>query len=196
MALEHKDQERIFIEQLKAGSKVAFKSLFDAYAPKVHAFAFSYLKNDQDAEELLQDLFLKCWEIRATLDSSKSIKSLLFKICINLIYDLIRRRNIEQAYLEFLTKNDPSDGSSTWHELIYNEMVANLNQLVAAMPEQRRHIFRLSKEESLSNDEIAGQLGLSKRTVENQLYRAVSFLKEKLVNGSLPGLLFFFLNCQ
>jgi len=196
MAFENRDQEKIFIEQLKAGSKVAFKSLFDIYAPKIHAFAYSYLKNEQDAEELLQDLFLKCWEIRGTLDSSKSIKSLLFKICINQIYDLIRRKNIEQAYLEFVAKDDLSDNSSTWHELIYNEMLANLKLLVAAMPEQRQQIFRLSKEEGLSNDEIAQQLSLSKRTVENQLYRAVSFLKEKLGAGSLPGLLFFFLNCQ
>ena len=186
MDIEQKDQVRLIIEQLKAGSREAFRLLFDAYAPKIHAFALSYLKNESDAEELLQELFLKLWEMRGDLDSSKNIKSFLFKICINLIYDLIRRKNIEQAYLNFAGKNDQTNSDSTWYEVIYNDMLTNLNQLVAGMPDQRQRIFKLSKEEGLSNEEIALQLGLSKRTVENQLYRAVSFLKERL-GAKLPA---------
>jgi RNA polymerase sigma-70 factor (ECF subfamily) len=64
------------------------------------------------------------------------------------------------------------------------------------MPEQRQHIFRLSKEDGLSNEEIAQQLHISRRTVENQLYRAVSMLKEKIGTSSLAALLFFFLHCK
>jgi RNA polymerase sigma-70 factor (family 1) len=188
-------QEKIIL-QLKEGSKEAFRTLFDTFGPKIHAFAKSYLKNDADAEELLQEVFLKLWEIRASLDSTKNIKSFLFKICVNLIYDLIRRKNIEQAYLDYSGQNYPSFGENTWHEVIYNDMLNNLEKLVAAMPEQCQRIFRLSKEEGLSNDEIAAQLNLSKRTVENQLYRSVSFLKEKMVTGYLPAFLFFFLHCK
>ena len=169
--------------------------MFDAIGPKIHAFALSYLKNNADAEELLQDVFLKLWEVRASLDISKNIKSLLFKICINLIYDFIRRKNIEKAYLDY-SGNNQSYSDNTWNEVIYNDMLSNLNQLVAGMPEQRQRIFRLSKEEGLSNDEIAERLNLSRRTIENQLYRAVSFLKDKLLTGSVPVFLFFFLHCK
>ena len=186
------DQDNQIIEQLTVGSKEAFHTLFDAYGPKIHAFAQSYLKNNEDAEELLQEVFLKLWEVRANLDISKNIKSLLFKICINLIYDFIRRKNIEKAYLEY-SGNNQSYSENTWDEIIYNDMLSNLSHLVAGMPEQRQRIFRLSKEEGLSNDEIAERLKLSKRTIENQLYRAVSFLKDKLVTGSLPVFLFLFL---
>lgn len=196
MDIEQTERLKHITEQLKMGSKEAFHLLFDAYAPKIHAFALSYLKNEPDAEELLQELFLKLWEMRASLDSSKNIKSFLFKICINLIYDMIRRKNIEQAYLNFVSKSDPTNTNSTLHEVIYNDMLVNLNQLVAVMPYQRQRIFKLSKEDGLSNEEIAIELGLSKRTVENQLYRAVSFLKEKLGRNSLAGLLFFFLYCS
>ena len=101
MVPEYTDQDRILVSQLKEGSKDAYQLLFNRYAPRIFAFAMSYLKRREDAEELLQELFLKIWEIRATLDDSKNIKTLLFKICINLIYDLIRRKNIEQAYLAF-----------------------------------------------------------------------------------------------
>lgn len=191
--LRDKDQE--VIEQLREGSKDAFRLLFDENGPKIYAFALSYLKNASDAEELLQEVFLKLWEVRSSLDSSKNIRSFLFKICINLIYDFIRRKNIEQVYLDYSGRNSPSSGNNTWHEVIYNDMLSNLQQLIAKMPEQRQRIFRLSKEDGLSNEEIADQLSLSRRTVENQLYRAISFLKEKINTGSIPALLFFYLHC-
>jgi len=191
-----KDQDKQVVEQIKEGSKEAFHLLFDEFGPKIHAFALSYLKNESDAEELLQDVFLKLWEVRESLDSSKNLKSFLFKICINLIYDFIRRKNIEQAYLDYSGRNNPSIGNNTWHEVIYNDMFSNLQQLIATMPEQRQRIFRLSKEDGLSNEEIAQKLNLSRRTVENQLYRAVSFLKDKINRGSIPALLFFFLHCN
>jgi RNA polymerase sigma-70 factor (family 1) len=190
------DQEREIIEQLRDGSKDAFRLMFDEVGPKIYAFALSYLKNEFEAEELLQEVFLKLWEVRSSLDSSRNLKSFLFKICINLIYDFIRRKNIEQVYLDYSEKNNPSSGDNTWHEVIYNDMLNNLQQLIAAMPEQRQRIFRMSKEDGLSNEEIADRLNLSKRTVENQLYRAVSFLKEKINTGSIPALFFFFLHCN
>lgn len=196
MRFESVERQELIVEQLKEGSKEAFRLLFDSYGPKIHAFAISYLKNESEAEELLQDVFLKLWELRSGLDSSKNIKSFLFKICINLIYDLMRRKNIEQAYLYYSGQNHSSCGENTWHEVIYQDMLSNLSKLVASMPEQRQRIFRLSKEDGLSNDEIASRLQLSKRTVENQLYRAVSFLKDKIGNGSIPALLFFFLHCK
>lgn len=189
-----RDQEREVIEQIKEGSKETFRLLFDQFGPKIYAFALSYLKNESDAEELLQEVFLKLWEVRSTLDSSKNLKSFLFKICINLIYDSIRRKNIEQVYIDYFGRNNPLSGDNTWHEVIYNDMYDQLQQLIAAMPEQRRLIFRLSKEEGLSNEEIAVRLNLSRRTVENQLYRAISFLKDKIDKSSIPAVLFFFLH--
>lgn len=196
METEPKDQEKQLVEQLREGSTDAYRQLFHSYGPKIHAFALSYLKNDADADELLQEVFLKLWEIRVTLDTSRNIKSFLFKICINLIYDFIRRKNIEKAYLDYSYQLGSHHSDNTWQEVIYNDMLNNLNQLVKNMPKQRQRIFRLSKEDGLSNDEIAQELKLSKRTIENQLYRAVAFLKEKLGTGSLPALLFFFLHCQ
>ncbi len=196
--MENKEEVKYFqnIEQLKTGSKDAFRGLFNEYGPKIFAFALSYLKNKADAEELLQEVFLKLWEKRTSLDASKNIKSFLFKICINQIYDQIRKKNVEQAFVNFSGRNNPSEIDNTWQDVVFHEMQDNLQRYIADMPNQMQRVFRLSKEDGLSNEEIAKALNLSKRTVENQLYRAVSILKTKFGTGLLPPILFFFLFCN
>ncbi len=164
--------------RIKYGEKEAYQELFEKYAPKIYYFSLSYLKNEADAEELVQDVFLKVWEKREILNASQNIKAYIFKIAINTIYDFIRRKNIEKAFDDFARANYDKSSNSTWHKVIFNDMLSNLSELVVQMPEQRRRVFQLSKREGLTNDEIAKKLDISKRTVENQLYRAIAFLKE------------------
>ena len=184
------DQE--LTKLLKEGSKDAFRQLYNRYGSKIHRFALNYLKSEYDAEELVQDVFLKLWDKRNFLDSSGNIKSYIYKVAVNSIYDFIRHKNIEQAFHEFsMGKTEESD--DTWEEVVYNDMLAQIEQLMKQMPEQRRKIFKMSKEYGLSNAEIAKSLSLSKRTVENQLYRARTFLKDNLDRSSILSVLFIYL---
>ena len=177
---------------LSRGSKDAFRQLYNRYGSKIHRFALNYLKSEYDAEELVQDVFLKLWDKRNFLDSSGNIKSYIYKVAVNSIYDFIRHKNIEQAFHEFsMGKTEESD--DTWEEVVYNDMLAQIEQLMKQMPEQRRKIFKMSKEYGLSNAEIAKSLSLSKRTVENQLYRARTFLKDNLDRSSILSVLFIYL---
>jgi len=180
---------------IKIGNKEAFHVIFERYAPRIYNFALSYLRNEQDAEELVQDVFLRIWEKKEQLDKSKNLKSFIFKIAVNTIYDLIRRRNIEEAFRDFVRHDYEPGIENTWHTVIFEEMLANVNELVKEMPAQRQKIFRLSRVEGLPNDTIARKLNLSKRTVENQLYRALSFLKKHFDKESVFALLFFYLWC-
>lgn len=187
--------DRQIVEQLKDGSKDAFRLIYDRYGIKIYRFALSYLKSEHDAEELVQEVFLKLWDKREKLNSLLNIQAFIYKIAVNSIYDFIRRKNVEQAFLSFAEgKTELTD--ETWQEIIFNDMLAQINSLMEKMPEQRRKIFKMSKENGLSNDEIAETLGLSKRTVENQIYRATAFLKENLKLDSSFSLLFFYLFCQ
>jgi len=178
---------------VKMGNKEAFRVLFERYAPKIYNFALSYLRNEQEAEEMVQDVFLKIWEKRKHLDKSKNIKSFIFKIAVNSIYDLIRRKNIEGAFRDFIRDNHEEGLESTWHTVIFEEMLANINELVKEMPAQQQRIFRLSRIDGMPNDIIAEKLNLSKRTVENQLYRALAFLKKHFNRESVYAILFFYL---
>lgn len=179
--------------RIKYGEKEAYEQLFKRYAPRIFNFSLTYLKNNADAEELVQDVFMKVWEKRVTLDAGQNIKAYLFKIAVNTIYDFIRRKNIETSFNEFTLANSQNSSNSTWDTVVYNEMQTRINNLISEMPEQRRRVFHLSKKKGLTNDQIAQKLNLSKRTVENQLYRAISFLKENLKNESLVLLFFFHL---
>jgi RNA polymerase sigma-70 factor (ECF subfamily) len=181
--------------KIKNGEKNAYQELFERYAPRIYQFSLTYLKNQADAEELVQDVFLKIWEKRDTLDQSKNIKAFIFKVAVNTIYDFIRHKNIENAFSDFIKSNAETGSNNTWHSVIFDEMQKNLQNLVAQLPEQQQKILQLSKEDGLSNEEIAAKLNLSKRTVENHLYRAVSFLKENFKRESFISVLFFYLVC-
>ncbi len=182
-------------QRIRGGQKSAYQELFERYAPRIYKFSFSYLKNKADSEELVQEVFLKIWEKREILDHSKNIKSFIFKIAVNTIYDFIRRKNIENAFSDFTKANFEEESDNTWQSVIFEDMKQNLQSLVEKLPIQQQKIFHLSKTEGLSNDEIAVKLNLSKRTVENHLYRSISFLKEHFKNESIIALLFFYLHC-
>lgn len=188
-------EDKRIAQGIKCSEKQAFKQLYEKYAPRIYHFSQSYLKNLNDSEELVQNVFLKIWEKRCTLDTSQNIKAFVFKIAVNTIYDFIRRKNIENAFADYARLNFKTDENFTWHAVIYAEMEERLQELVAKLPEQQQKIFQLSKMEGLDNEEIAQFLKLSKRTVENHLYRALSFLKKHLNSDPLIALLFFHLVC-
>ncbi len=174
--------------KIKQGEKKAFHELYCRYAPRVYKFAMSYLKNKGDSDEIVQNTFLKIWEKKERLNDKQNIKSFIFKVGVNIIYDFIRKKNIEKAYSDYLRLNFTLDENYTWHSVVYEEMQQNLQCLLSQMPEQQRKVFYLSKFEGLTNEEIARKLDLSKRTVENHLYRSITFLKKRILEKSIVPL--------
>jgi RNA polymerase sigma-70 factor (ECF subfamily) len=187
--LQHIDSQ--LAEQLKNGSENAFRTIFNHYAGRIYTFGKSHLKDGIEAEELVQIVFLRLWNSRQNIDSSQNIKAFLFKIAVNAIYDIIRKKNVQQKFQQYIQTQFNPEIDSTWDEVVFHDMQAQINLLVDQMPTQRKLIFKLSKEQGLSNDEIAEKLNLSKRTVENHLFRAVGFLKKNLDHSNLAVALFF-----
>jgi len=177
---EHIDKD--LISRFKSGDMAAFKKIYDAFCKPLYSFALSYMKDSFDAEEIVQDVFLKLWEKRDEVDELKSFKSYLYRITVNKIFNELKHRIVKRKYDQHLLNIDQVTDETPESSIQLQELNKKLEHLLSKLPEQQRNIFIMSRWQGLSNAEIAQNLSLSTRTVENQIYRATKFIKLHLNN--------------
>lgn len=182
--------EKSIIENIRKGNINAFEHLFNQYYLKVRNFAFGFVKQMDMAENIAQNVFMKIWIGRENLVPDKSIDSYIFTIVRNEISDSFRNRGYTIRYLEHagMMMSGKYEIDSEYNVKEIKEIV---RETVDAMPEQRRLVFRMSRWQFLSNDEIAVRLGISKRTVEKHISLALAEIRRKL--GEFLFFLFIFL---
>jgi len=180
--------DRHLVNLLQRGNVAAFDSLFEVYSPKLFGFALKYFKNEADAEELVQEVFVKVWENHQSLKSELSFKSYLFTIALNQIRKHFNKKVTSLRYLESL-QNDPefSDQVTTDD---YETTLRQIYLIIEQMPERRREIFLKSKLEGKSSKQVAVELNISPGTVDNQVSEALRFIRIQLNTGNLGLLLF------
>lgn len=184
------------VKRLKAGDSAAFEALFDKYYPRLYYFALRYMKQSIDAEEIVQDIFVKIWEHRERLDEMLSFNSYLFTIARNTIFNINRKSLNEQAYRNYLKHFLDTTHNKTETEVIYNDLKSHIDEIVDKFPKKRKKIFLLSREKGLSYKEIATQLNISEKTVEAHIYLALKTIKKSIDIRFIIPLFFFdmFLN--
>jgi len=182
--------ERILVTKLRNNDVEAFDFLYHQYSDKLYCFSFSLLKNEEDAREIVQETFFRIWEKRNKIDSSKSFKSFLFSVSYHLIIDQLRVRLKDQEFRKSLEKYFNKRANFQENRLDYNTLETEINKAVDELPEKRKQIYRLSREQGFSHKEIAGQLGVKPKTVENQINLALNHIKTRLGKDILPVLLF------
>lgn len=185
------DRETLLVRQLSKGNLMAFNTLYKEYSGRLFRFAFGYLKSEDEAEELVQEVFTIIWEKRSDLKEEHSFKSFLFTIAFN----IIRKHFRTKAHLSEYMKSVPGDNPDmqTSQLVTYDSLYQYITKLVEQMPLRRKEIFVKSRFEGLSIKEIAEELKISHKTVENQLTAALKFIRTKLNRESLPLYLFFVL---
>lgn len=180
---EHIDER--LIGRFRRGDMDAFRKIYDSYSQALFRFANSYLKDSFEAEEIVQDVFLKVWEKREDVDVQKSLKSYLYRITVNKVFNELKHRVVKQKYEKHAQNLDQVTGETPESSIQFQELNKKLDILLTKLPEQQRTIFIMSRWKGLTNAEIAEQLNLSVRTVENQIYRAAKFIKLHL-NDDYP----------
>lgn len=178
------------LRDLTNGSSRAFKIIFDAYGKKIHRFSLTYLKNEQEAEEIVQEVFLKIWKVRADLKPGTSFDSFIFTMAKNAILNTIRKSKNEQLYLSY-AKLHPGRDILLEEELNFAELERAYQKSIDQLSPQRKKIFLLSREKFLTNVEIASQLGISVKTVENQMTTSIAQIKKSLMSMGFAGVIFF-----
>jgi RNA polymerase sigma-70 factor (ECF subfamily) len=179
------------VERLKKGDVEAFDQLYFKYSGKLYVFGLKYLRSKEEAEELVQSVFLKLWENYKNLIQESSFKSYLFTIAYHDICRLFRKRNFRQKFIEDSLYHSSESSSEIEEAIDYNSVLDHIEQIISKLPERQRTIFLKSRQEGKSTKEIAKEIGLSPGTVDNYISDALKFIRKKLHKGDLPLILLF-----
>ncbi|MFB2117886.1 RNA polymerase sigma-70 factor [Parapedobacter sp. 2B3] len=166
---------------LATGDESSFEALYQRYWKKMFVIASNRLDHPEDAEEIVQDIFASLWHRRATL---KQHLNLPVYLAVSVKYRIIKvlgKQRLQQRYVDSLPADNRTD-DSTQEWLAFDELQEQLAVYVAQLPEKCRLVFRLSREEGLSQKQIAAKLGIAEKTVESHLAKAFKVLRTKLAS--------------
>jgi RNA polymerase sigma-70 factor (family 1) len=183
--------EKLLLGKLKDDDQSAFTILFTKYYSDLVRFSYRYTRNLNASEEIVQEVFLKLWENRPSLDVHTSLRSFLIKAVQNRSIDSLRHINITHKYASDVLENATISGNETENYILYSELVTNFNQAMDKIPAAYAEVFRMSRIETLNYQEIAEKLGVSVRTVEVRISKALSLLREELKDFLLIGLIIY-----
>jgi RNA polymerase sigma-70 factor, ECF subfamily len=172
--------ELYLVRKLRKGDCESFELIFNNYKEKLYFFARGYLHSDSETEEIIQNVFVSLWENRDLLNEELSIKDYLYKAVVNKVFNYFKHQAVRQKYLEHILIHESEEDNDSQLDISYNDLKDAVNDIVEHLPSRQKEIFRLSREEGLSHNDIASKLGLSVRSVENNVYRALKYIKENL----------------
>ncbi|MFN0256714.1 RNA polymerase sigma factor [Pedobacter ureilyticus] len=177
------------IKDFKNGSEIVFREIYLYFSPKVYRFAFNFLKEKQHSEEIVQETFLSLWENRHKFEEGKPLEPYLFTIAKRLVLDQLRKKISTDTLRGKLLAAIAEQHNETEERIIFSDMLVFAEKAIKDLPQQQQVVFRLSRLEGLSYDEIALRLNLSKNTVKNHLCVAVKKLRTSFSNQEITFLL-------
>lgn len=182
-------QELFLFQELKEGKEYAFDFFFKYYYPGLCVYGQKLFSLDEDeARSLVQDVFLRFWSERSSIEIQSSVKAYLFVSVKNKFLDFVRKGKNTPDFTDISEVHELENES--YETYILSELEALLNDSLRKLPERCREIFELSRFSDLKNKEIANRLNISEKTVENQMTKALRILKTEL-KDYLPLLLLF-----
>lgn len=182
-----------YAERLKMGDFSAFDALFHKYSEMLYAFALSITRDQFAAEDITQLVFLKVWEKRAQIKEHLSFKSYLFSVAYHETISMLRKEKSEKRRINEYLHFSQSQTNETEQFVEFKSIEGIANQLIDQMPEKRKEIFRLSRDQGYTNKEISEKLNISIKTVENQMTSALNFMRQKLGRQDILEILHYFL---
>jgi len=171
----------------------AFDCIYHFYSKKLYSFAFSLLKDHDQSEEMVQDVFVTLWEKREQINTDLKFENYIFTICYNSARKFFRRKKIENKLKDYLLRNAPEIIPESTDTIIFNELMDMAESIIEKLPPKRLTVFKLSRKEGKQVKEIAEIMSISPRTVESHLTSAIRFIKQELEKASLLALLYFYL---
>lgn len=162
---------------LKEDRADAFEEVFNRYWSKLYSTAYKRIRNKEASEEIVQDLFTALWLKRSTLEIKGSLAAYLFTAIRHRVINHIQKELVRNTHKETISIVSHNYNTSTEDTILLNDLNRSLEKKINHLPEKCRSVFELSRKEHKSNREIADFLGISEKTVENHLTKAIRRLR-------------------
>jgi RNA polymerase sigma-70 factor (family 1) len=183
--------DKELMKEIRAGNMLAFDALYRKYSKRLYKFSQSILKSKDEAENIIQDVFLNLWINRDKVEKDSSVKYYIFKIAYNSAISIIRKKIKESQYIEYVKKLQDLKEEPVDLQIEYNELNKKLNEIINKLPGRQKEVYLLHKVEGLKYVEISKRLNISVNTIENHMSRALKTIREKLRNYSILLILFY-----
>lgn len=167
------------LKRIAEGDENAFKIIFELYNKKFFGAAVKMTRSAHIAEEIVQEIFVTLWIKRSCLAFAQNPSSYLFSLAYNCIFAHFRKIAVERTARQYAAQERFETGSSSEEWINGKETMETLEKIISHLPPRQQTIFRLSKQEDLSRNEIAKRLNISPNTVRNHLQEAVKFIRMK-----------------
>ncbi|SJZ39878.1 RNA polymerase sigma-70 factor, ECF subfamily [Chitinophaga eiseniae] len=186
------NEEAVLLQRLQQGDTEAYIALYNQYYPSLYTYILHFINIPELAEDALQEVFIKIWEIRERINPELSFSGYLYRITRNHVFKRLKKISADtalrlQAMQELQHQTEDADTQLLWKQ--YESL---LRQAIAQLPPQRQKVFRLCREESKSYEEVAVELGISRNTVKEHMVlamKSIKFFFYTNTDGILPLLL-------
>jgi RNA polymerase sigma-70 factor (ECF subfamily) len=165
---------------LKAGKQTALEMIFKTHYQPLCKYAYSFLNDKDEAEEVVQSSFISLWEKRESIIIQTSFNSYLYRMVRNACLNAIKHEKVKKTYAAQEKIGGEPTYESVSESVVSNELEKKIVEAMQVLPEQCRLVFQLSRFEELKYQEIADQLSISVKTVENHMGKALKILREQL----------------
>ena len=168
-----------------------FKILVFPLKDKLYRFSKRILDDTEEAKDIVQEVFIKLWENRSSIIIDRSLKSYLLKSVQNRSLNWLHHLKIQSQYDSYTKDHQILSDSETENYVLHSELEQNLQQALNKIPVVYAQAFRMNRFENLSYPEIAQKLGVSTRTIEVRISKALSILRDELKEFLLLGIILF-----
>jgi len=175
-------EQKAITSLLAQRDETAFEQVFKTYFKRLHAYAFTILRDEATAEEMVQQVFFKLWDRSEGLNFTGSVSAYLYRAVHNESLNYIKHQKVRtnhQLHVAYSMKNEVEHPAK---KVFANELEKKVHSAMNELPEQCRTIFQMSRFDELKYREIADKLGISVKTVENQMGKALKLMRVKLVD--------------
>jgi RNA polymerase sigma-70 factor (family 1) len=191
---QHIDQDQLRL--IAEGHEQSFRKLYDMYAGKIYTMALGYLKSPVEAQDVVQEIFVKIWEKRGSLTEIDNFPAYLHVITRNLLINHLQKKIPVFSQNESTLQPTSGDRHLPHQQLDYRELTVLISRAIAQLPPRQQQVYRLSREQGLNHQQIAKELSLSYDTVREHMSKALKNIRTSLENqyGQFGLLLWIF--CQ